>query len=114
MTASSDLITALEARARALLERARKVRAQERVARNREARRADTRRKIVLGALVLQLSRRGVIDAATIDAWLREGSLADRDRVLLDDLFERPSGSARPNLSPLSQASQMDLPQRLG
>jgi hypothetical protein len=58
----------------------------------------DARRKIILGGLVLQLFRRGLIDAATVDAWLRDGSLADRDRVLLDALFEhRADASSAPS-----------------
>lgn len=74
-------IAALDARIEAIREQARELRRAERAARARTSRRVDTRRKVILGAVVIDLVRRGVISRETYTQWV--AGLSDRDRELL-------------------------------
>lgn len=59
-------------------------------------RKADTRRKILAGAIVLNHAQKDPAFAAQLNAWLNEGLTAPRDRALfnLSDNEARPEAAA--------------------
>ncbi len=80
-----QVATTLEDRIRAQEERLKKLKTQHsrakarvRTAQSRTARREETRRKILVGAIVLAKVDQGVIDKATFHSWL-EGALTNAD-----------------------------------
>jgi hypothetical protein len=83
MTMPSSRIATLEAQAQKIRAKLNEAKARERAVLSREARKLDTRRKIVLGGLVLSLVRSGVLEAALLDEWIAQGNLPERDRDLL-------------------------------
>ena len=83
MATYSSRVAVLESQARQIRAKLNAAKAEERAVVSKEARRLDTRRKIVLGALVLSLLRRGAIEASTLDAWIAQSALSERDRSLL-------------------------------
>jgi hypothetical protein len=83
MATYSARIAVLDAQARQIRAKLNAAKADERATLSRQARKLDARRKLVLGALVLSLLRRGVIEPSTLDAWLAQSTLSERDRSLL-------------------------------
>ena len=79
----AEQIAALEAKAKAIQDRARKLKAQEKASQAKGQRQADTHRKVVLGAVIIELLRRGVIDERTYGSWLDAANLSDRDRGVI-------------------------------
>lgn len=82
-------IADLEAKLRQLKERQQAVEARRRTLESRRARKADTRRKILVGAIVLAKVERGEIPEAELRRWL-EGALVRVDDRHLFGLQEMP------------------------
>ena len=75
-------IEELEAKLRQLKERQQAVDARRRTLESRRERKADTRRKILVGAIVLAKVEHGEIDRALLQRWLEQGLVRDDDRRL--------------------------------
>lgn len=82
-------IVALEARLRQLKARQARIEARRRTLESRRSRREDTRRKILVGAVVLELVDAGTVEAATLQAWLDQALTRADDRKL----FGLPGGT---------------------
>ncbi len=89
-SAIEDRIKAAEERLRKLKARNARAKARARAAQSRTARREDTRRKVLVGAIVLEKVDRDVIDRTTFNSWL-EDSLAHPDDRALFHLPSPPS-----------------------
>ena len=92
-TTNAERITALEKRAKEIQEKAKQLKAQERVRRDKEARKQDTHRKVVLGGAIIDQVKRGVLDAGAYEALIRQAHLTDRDRasIAYGQLYPRPT-----------------------
>lgn len=77
-------IAELEARLRQLKERQQAVEARRRSLESRRERKADTRRKILVGAIVLAKVERGEIAAADLRSWLEAALTREDDRGLFN------------------------------
>jgi hypothetical protein len=75
-------IAELEEKLRQLRAREQAVEARRRGLESRRARKADTRRKILVGAVVLARVERGEIAEAELRRWLDQGLTRDDDRAL--------------------------------
>ena len=75
-------IEELEAKLRQLKERQQAVDARRRTLESRRERKADTRRKILVGAIVLAKVEHGEMDRALLQQWLEQGLVRDDDRRL--------------------------------
>ena len=75
-------IAELEAKLRQLKERQQAVDARRRTLESRRERKADTRRKILVGAIVLAKVERGEIPEAELRRWLEGALVRDDDRAL--------------------------------
>ena len=75
-------IEELEAKLRQLKERQQAVDARRRTLESRRERKADTRRKILVGAIVLAKVEHGEMDRALLQQWLEQGLVRDDDRLL--------------------------------
>ena len=75
-------IAQLEERLRQLKAREQAVEARRRVLESRRARKADTRRKILVGAIVLAKVEQGELEAARLRAWLDQALTRKDDREL--------------------------------
>ena len=75
-------IAELEAKLRELKERQQAVEARRRTLESRRERKADTRRKILVGAIVLAKVEHGEMDRALLQRWLEQGLVRDDDRGL--------------------------------
>ena len=75
-------IEELEAKLRQLKERQQAVDARRRTLESRRERKADTRRKILVGAIVLAKVEHGEMDRALFQRWLEQGLVRDDDRRL--------------------------------
>ena len=75
-------IAELEAKLRQLKERQQAVEARRRTLESRRERKADTRRKILVGAIVLGKVERGEMDRALLGRWLEQGLVREDDRAL--------------------------------
>ena len=75
-------ISELEAKLRELKERQQAVEARRRTLEARRERKADTRRKILVGAIVLAKVEHGEIDRELLQRWLEQGLTRDDDRGL--------------------------------
>jgi len=84
-------IAELEEKLRQLKAREQAVEARRRGLESRRARRADTRRKILVGAVVLARVERGEIAAADLRGWLDAALTREDDR----QLFNLTGGTAR-------------------
>jgi len=73
-----EQISTLEERLSQLKLRAQRIEARKKAIESRRARKADTRRKILIGAVVLAKVEQGVIDKAQLRGWL-EGALSRAD-----------------------------------
>jgi len=75
-------IAELEVRLRQLKERQQAVEARRRTLESRRERKADTRRKILVGAIVLAKVERGEMDRALLARWLEHSLKREDDRAL--------------------------------
>ena len=75
-------IAQLEEKLRQLKERQQAVEARRRTLESRRARKADTRRKILVGAIVLAKVEHGEMDRALLGQWLEQGLVREDDRLL--------------------------------
>lgn len=75
-------IAELEAKLRQLKERQQAVEARRRTLESRRERKADTRRKILVGAIVLVKAEHGEMDRELLKRWLEQGLVRDDDRRL--------------------------------
>jgi hypothetical protein len=75
-------IAELEAKLGQLKERQQAVEARRRALKSRRERKADTRRKILVGAIVLAKVEHGEMDRALLGRWLEQGLVRDDDRAL--------------------------------
>ena len=82
-----DRIAALETRLRQLKNQQQRVEARRRYLASRLERKADTRRKILVGAVVLAKVEQGVLQDATLRGWL-DGALVRADDRCLFELDE--------------------------
>jgi hypothetical protein len=75
-------IAELELKLRQLKERQQAVEARRRTLESRRGRKADTRRKILVGAIVLAKVERGEMDRALLERWLEQSLTREDDRAL--------------------------------
>lgn len=75
-------IAALEQKLRQLKERQQAVEARQRTLDSRRERKADTRRKILVGAIVLAKVEQGELASETLHGWLDAALVRDDDRAL--------------------------------
>lgn len=85
MANRDDQIERLEERLRQLKTRQLRIEARRRTLESRRSRKADTRRKILVGAVVLAKIDQGVLEASTLRGWL-DGALTRADDRSLFDL----------------------------
>ena len=92
MTSLEERIAAAEQRLRAL--KARQVRSatRQRARDARQKRQEDLRRKILVGAVVLDLVERGEIETSLLKKWVEEKVAREEDRVLFAPYFEGDLG----------------------
>jgi hypothetical protein len=79
-----EKIAQLEEKLRQLKAREQAIEARRRTLESRRSRKADTRRKILVGAIVLAKVERGEIDRADLTGWLDEALTRSDDRALFD------------------------------
>lgn len=80
----TERITTLEERLRQLKTRQDRIEARKAALLARRARKDDMRRKILLGALVLEKLAAGDLDTRTFRRWLDKALVRDADRHLFD------------------------------
>ena len=81
-TKLDERIDTLQERLRQLKAKQQRIEARQRTVASRRARREDTRRKILVGAIVLAKVDQGVIEEATLKGWLKSGLTREDDRAL--------------------------------
>ena len=81
-TKRATRIAALEERLRQLKAREQAAEARRRTLESRRKRKDDTRRKILIGAIVLAKVEHGEMDRALLGRWLEQGLVRDDDRAL--------------------------------
>jgi hypothetical protein len=79
-----ERITALEERLKQLKARQQRADARRRSLESRRARKEDTRRKVLVGAIVLARVEQGRLPEAELRAWLDDALERANDRVLFD------------------------------
>jgi hypothetical protein len=77
-----ERITGLEVQLKQLRTRQQRIEARKRALLSRRERAADTRRKILVGAIVLAKVEQGELDATQLRAWLDAALTRDDDRRL--------------------------------
>ena len=80
----NDRISDLEQKLKQLKVRQQRIDARARTLASRRARKDDTRRKILVGAIVLARVEQGRIPQADLHAWLAEALTREDDRALFD------------------------------
>ena len=78
----TDKIAQLEEKLRQLKERQQAVEARQRTLESRRKRKDDTRRKILVGAIVLAKAEQGELDAGQLRRWLDQSLTRPDDRGL--------------------------------
>jgi septal ring factor EnvC (AmiA/AmiB activator) len=81
---TTEKIDALEQRLKQLKVQRQRTEARKRTHEARRTRREDTRRKILVGAIVLAKVDQGVMDAEQLRGWLRAALTREDDRALFD------------------------------
>jgi hypothetical protein len=81
-TKRATRIAALEERLRQLKAREQAAETRRRSLESRRKRKDDTRRKILVGAIVLAKVEHGEMDSALLGRWLEQGLVRDDDRAL--------------------------------
>ena len=79
-----ERISTLETKLKQLKVRQQRIDARARALANRRERKDDTRRKILIGAIVLARVEQGRISQADLTAWLNEALIRPDDRALFD------------------------------
>ncbi|MGH7744472.1 MAG: mobilization protein [Steroidobacteraceae bacterium] len=79
-----ERISALEERLKQLKARQQRMENRHRAVESRRARKADTRRKILLGAIVLARMEQGRLQKSDVHGWLDEALTRPDDRALFD------------------------------
>ena len=97
----TEQITALETRLRQLKARQQRVEARRRSIEAQRIRKTDTRRKVLIGAIVMARIEQGRFPEAELRAWLKEGLTRDDDRAL----FELPAIQSESCPDPSSRRS---------
>jgi hypothetical protein len=77
-----ERITGLEEKLKQLRTRQQRIEARKRALLSRRERAADTRRKILVGAIVLAKVEQGELDAGLLRGWLDQALTRDDDREL--------------------------------
>lgn len=85
-------IETLEERIKKLKAKKLRMEARQRTIDSRRTRRDDTRRKILVGAIVMAKVEQGVLEEATLRGWLDEALTRDDDRALF--AFLKPAADA--------------------
>jgi hypothetical protein len=78
----SDRIETLEERLKQLKAKQQRIEARQRTLASRRARRDDTRRKILVGAIVLAKVDQGVLDQTVLRGWLKGALKRPDDKAL--------------------------------
>jgi hypothetical protein len=81
-----ERITGLEEQLKQLRTRQQRIEARKRALLSRRERAADTRRKILVGAIVLAKVEQGELEAGRLRGWLDAALTRDDDRALFVDL----------------------------
>ena len=97
----TERISTLEERLRALKAQQTRSAARQRTVSSRRERKDDTRRKILVGAIVLAKAERGEISDAQLRQWLSESLTRPDDRAL----FALPAAPAHPPGAPRATAT---------
>ena len=84
MAKLDERITSLEARLRELKTRQIRSEARRRALASRRERREDTRRKILVGAIVLAKVEQGALEQSTLRHWLDQALVREDDRRLFN------------------------------
>jgi hypothetical protein len=84
MSKRQEKIEALEARLNQLRAREQLIQARQRTLESRRARKADTRRKILVGAIVLAKVEQGELSRGQLRQWLDAALKRGDDRALFD------------------------------
>jgi hypothetical protein len=79
-----ERIEALEAKLKQLKVRQQRAEARARALSSRRDRKADTRRKILVGAVLLAKIEQGVFEERTLKGWLDKALTRDDDRALFE------------------------------
>ncbi|MGH8227241.1 MAG: mobilization protein [Steroidobacteraceae bacterium] len=79
-----ERISTLESRLKQLKARQQQVETRRRAIQSRQARKADTRRKILLGAIVLERVAQGQLTKDELHAWLDAALTRAEDRALFE------------------------------
>jgi hypothetical protein len=105
MTQLTDRIAALEAKLKNLKARQQKDDSRKRTLESRRGRKADTRRKILIGAIVLTRLDQGRLPKQEVTAWLDQALTRSDDR----ELFGLPplAGVVQPELQFVANAKPM-------
>ncbi len=92
MTQLTDRIAALETKLKNLKSRQLKDDSRKRTLESRRTRKADTRRKILIGAIVLSRIEKGRLSRAELITWLDQSLIRADDRALFDLLQDVGKG----------------------
>ena len=92
MTSLEERIAAAEQRLRALKARQVRTATRQRARDARQKLQDDVRRKILVGAVVLDLVERGAISTSLLKKWVEEKVAREEDRVLFAPYFEGDLG----------------------
>lgn len=80
----TDRIETLEVKLRQLKARQQRIEARRRSVESQRERRADTRRKILVGAVVLAKVEQGALDKSLLRRWLDQALTREDDRALFE------------------------------
>jgi hypothetical protein len=105
MASLEERIAATETRLKQLKERHERVRARERAETAARERKADTRRKILVGAVVTAKIERGEFSKATLRQWLNEALTRTDDRSLFG--LEEPVAGDREPIAPAPEPTNL-------
>lgn len=89
----NEQITVLETRLKQLKAKQQRVEARRRSIEARRTRKIDTRRKVLVGAVVMARVEQGRFPEAELRAWLDESLTRDDDRALFELLARTKSGN---------------------
>ena len=95
MTSLEERIAAAEQRLRALKVRQVRTATRQRTRDARQKRQVDLRRKILVGAVVLDLVEQGKIETSLLKKWVEEKVAREEDRLLFAPYFEGDLGKSQ-------------------
>ncbi len=104
-----DQISTLQQKLQQLKLRQQRLEARRRATAEVKERRAETRRKILLGGIILEKLRQGELDRQVVSAWLEQRLTRAEDRALFD-LPARPGNAAGPAASGQGLANETEPP----